>query len=304
MAGLSLYDKPSNSQSSQPLDLEQSTKLIELFQSTLQQNKIHIAYEVRAAVFEDLSCSFSQQLIAGIEELHRSIGVAFDNLEQKLSDRIFSLETKLIKLENDSQCISSNQQKIDEKVCSNQEKIKELQIKNTGIEQFVWNVSEDTKKMDNLLRKFYDHLLEINGELAAIKASLDSSSWKPIERPYDMSKNIEILKTDITDKIIDEKSQNIEFYRELKLGINELKENVQYLGENHNKHKLSLEKFGDWCKGLQSSIMQFECRIAKLDGEMRIIRQKEEKLEDSEKKNEEVRKLIHLNERIFTNRVY
>lgn len=266
-------------------------KILEIFQSSLHQNKLQIAYEVRAAVYDDMTATFSQQLSNGLEELHRSYGAALDALEQNIGHKISNIESKLQKLIIDFSHSYDNQIKSDAKLEISCDKINEIELNYNGVQQYISNFSDDYKKIDLLQRNIIDHIIEINKDISSIKAKVSDNQNFNIA--------IQNLKSEMNQKFVDEQSRSLNYSKALRVDLDNLLLDFKTLDESTNKFNTFAKQTVVLYKGLETGLINIDCTLQKLDGEFRSIRQRTEKLDEAEKFNHQVRNLVFGNEEMF-----
>lgn len=140
-------------------------RMVETLQNSLHQHKIHIAQEVKNAVFCEISNSLGQQVSTGLEEMHRSYGSALDNLEKKLDQRISLLEQKVAFLETAQNTLQKNAQKVSEKLSYLESLIQNNNANYKVLEEKLNNCTEVNKNQENWNSKFYDALMDLNNRV-------------------------------------------------------------------------------------------------------------------------------------------
>lgn len=287
MDEMSLLDKSTYSRDSK-LDLQKINSTLQMFQHNLHEQKVHIAYELRAVLFQDISNVFQIQIAKGFDEIVGNLKNSLAKLETKIDDKIKSIENRLDNLENENWHQTQIQKKIENNALKNNEKIHEFSISNSKLTQMMLKLNETCSNYENGKLRLNENIQEINRDLDTVKEGfkfLKENPYFALE-PFISHINLEFSKdhekmNEIHTEIdrLKSKISHLETRQEKPDQLSELLKGMT-VRDDHTKSRIIYEQLGD--------------SIKKVEADQIFMNSKIQKLEQAEEKNIKVRQKVNI----------
>lgn len=142
---------------------EQLSSTLELFRTSFQAHKAHIAAEIRQVVLSDVHSCFS----AGIANLHQTFTVALDDLEGKIKTTVLDIEKRMSVLESKNEYLKEGLSKYEERLNEVEKRTAESRGRDSANEKLQLKTIDAIKILEANQIKIYQQYCEVKTKIEA-----------------------------------------------------------------------------------------------------------------------------------------